>query len=168
MNNLLLGNPGFGYYETVGGGSGATPDGPGSDAVHTHMTNTRLTDPEVLESRYPLRLTRFEIRRDSGGQGRMAGGHGMHRELEFLEDLEVSLVTSRRATPPYGAAGGEPGAAGENYRIDRQGRYHALPSVCQLRVVAGERIGMLTPGGGGYGRADVGGAGTDQTQPEAK
>jgi 5-oxoprolinase (ATP-hydrolysing) len=168
MNNLLLGNPGFGYYETVGGGSGATPDGPGSDAVHTHMTNTRLTDPEVLESRYPLRLTRFEIRRDSGGQGRMAGGHGMHRELEFLEDLEVSLVTSRRATPPYGAAGGEPGAAGENYRIDRQGRYHALPSVCQLRVVAGERIGMLTPGGGGYGRADVGGAGTDQTPPEAK
>jgi 5-oxoprolinase (ATP-hydrolysing) len=151
MNNLLMGNQNFGYYETIGGGSGATMAASGSDAVHTHMTNTRLTDPEILESRYPVRLTRFEVRSGSGGKGARKGGEGIHRELLLLEDLDVSLVTSRRGNPPYGAAGGEPGASGENYRIDDFGSVTSLPAVCQIRVAAGERIGIKTPGGGGYG-----------------
>jgi len=154
MNNLLMGNSRFGYYETIGGGSGATGTDHGADAVHTHMTNTRLTDPEVLESRYPVRLTRFEIRQGSGGAGQHRGGEGMHRELLMLENLDVSLVTSRRGSHlPYGMAGGEPGAAGENYRIDRDGSMHCLPSTCQIQLKAGERIGLKTPGGGGYGNS---------------
>jgi 5-oxoprolinase (ATP-hydrolysing) len=153
MNNFLMGNRTFGYYETVGGGAGATRTGDGSDAIHTHMTNTRLTDPEVLESRYPVRLTRFEVRQGSGGKGLHSGGEGIHREMLFLEDLDVSLVTGRRGSnSPYGAAGGEAGASGENYRVDKNGSVTVLPAVCQLSVNAGERIGMKTPGGGGYGQ----------------
>jgi 5-oxoprolinase (ATP-hydrolysing) len=114
MNNLLLGNDRLGYYETIGGGSGATAGHPGADAVHTHMTNTRITDPEVLESRLPIRLWRFAIRRGSGGRGRHDGGCGIVRELEFLQPLTVSLITSRRVTSPYGADGGGAGQPGSN------------------------------------------------------
>jgi len=114
MNNLLLGNDRLGYYETIGGGSGATAGHPGADAVHTHMTNTRITDPEVLESRLPIRLWRFAIRRGSGGRGRREGGCGIVRELEFLQPLTVSLITSRRVTSPYGADGGGAGQPGSN------------------------------------------------------
>lgn len=152
MNNLLMGNTNFGYYETIGGGSGATATADGADAVHTHMTNTRLTDPEILESRYPVRLTKFEIRRGSGGRGRHRGGDGMIREFQMLSDLDVSLVTGRRSPyRPFGAEGGAPGASGENYRIDRAGIEHPLPAVCQIRVATGERLGLRTPGAGGYG-----------------
>ncbi|MDZ4848258.1 MAG: hydantoinase B/oxoprolinase family protein [Pirellulaceae bacterium] len=152
MNNLLMGNASFGYYETIGGGAGATRTSNGADAVHTHMTNTRLTDPEVLESRYPVQLTRFEIRNGSGGDGLHRGGEGLIREMLMQADLEVSLVSSRRGeNRPYGMEGGQPGSPGENYRVDIEGNIHPLPSTCQIRLSAGERIGIKTPGGGGFG-----------------
>jgi 5-oxoprolinase (ATP-hydrolysing) len=154
MNNLLMGNAKFGYYETIGGGSGATEQANGADAVHTHMTNTRLTDPEILESRYPVQLTCFAIRTGSGGSGRYHGGNGIHREMLLLEDLDVSLVTSRRGDhQPYGMAGGKNGLSGENYRIGLDGNFERLPATCQIKLKAGERIGLKTPGGGGFGIA---------------
>jgi 5-oxoprolinase (ATP-hydrolysing) len=157
MNNFIFGRsasdsrPGFGYYETICGGAGAGPTFDGADAVHTHMTNTRLTDPEVLEDRYPVRLHRFEIRRGSGGAGRHRGGDGIVREIEFLEPLEVSLLTSRRATRPYGLEGGSPGAAGRNL-LTRCGGAAAeeLPAATQLRVQPGDILRIETPGGGGW------------------
>jgi len=158
MNNFLFGNTKFGYYETIGGGSGASAQGSGADAVHSHMTNTRLTDVEVLESRYPMRVVNFGIRRGSGGDGKHAGGCGMIREIEALERLEVSLVTNRRwrvdgqFAGPYGLDGGEAGQPGENWWIDREGTSHRLPSSVQQRIEVGERIRILTPGGGGWGR----------------
>jgi 5-oxoprolinase (ATP-hydrolysing) len=115
MNNWLIGDGTFGYYETVGGGTGATSQGPGINATHSHMTNTRLTDPEILESRYPVILREFGIRRGSGGQGRHPGGEGMVRELEFRQPLTLSLLTSRRNSPPYGLSGGKAGAVGQNW-----------------------------------------------------
>jgi 5-oxoprolinase (ATP-hydrolysing) len=160
MNNFIFGRsktaarPGFGYYETICGGAGAGPTWNGADAVHTHMTNTRLTDPEVLEDRYPVRLRRFEIRRGSGGTGRHKGGDGIVREIEFLEALEVSLLTSRRSTRPYGLEGGAPGAPGRN-RLTRAGseKVDELPGAAQLRVQAGDILRIETPGGGGCGTA---------------
>jgi N-methylhydantoinase B/oxoprolinase/acetone carboxylase alpha subunit len=115
MNNLLLGDATFGYYETICGGAGATRNAPGADAVHTHMTNTRLTDPEVLESRYPVRLREFSIRHGSGGGGQHRGGDGVVRQIEFLRPLEVAILSQRRGRfAPYGLDGGEPGAIGAN------------------------------------------------------
>ena len=109
MNNLLFGDGTFGYYETICGGAGATSDSDGADAVHTHMTNTRLTDPEVLERRYPVRVRSFTIRRGSGGAGARRGGDGVVRRLEFLQPLEVSILSQRRGPyAPYGLAGGSP------------------------------------------------------------
>jgi 5-oxoprolinase (ATP-hydrolysing) len=151
MNNLSFGNERFGYYETIAGGAGAGPTFDGADAVHTHMTNTRLTDPEVLEDRYPVRLRRFTIRRGSGGVGRHRGGDGVVREIEFLEPLDVSLLTQRRTRRPYGLAGGEPGAAGENLLLPTDGEPRSLGSACQLRVRPGDVLRISTPGGGGYG-----------------
>jgi 5-oxoprolinase (ATP-hydrolysing) len=152
MNNFLFGNASFGYYETIGGGSGATPDAPGADAVHTHMTNTRLTDVEVLESRYPVRLVEFGIRRGSGGHGRYRGGDGMVRQIQALEPLEVSLVTSRRGPfAPFGLDGGESGQPGRNTWILSNGEERVLPASCQLRIEVGDSIRIETPGGGGYG-----------------
>jgi len=158
MNNVIFGRsagagrPAFGYYETIGGGAGAGPTFDGADAVHTHMTNTRLTDPEVLESRYPVRVRRFEIRRGSGGAGRHRGGDGIVREIEFLEPAEVSLVTSRRTKQPYGLAGGEPGAAGRNLLRRRgQAEFETLPGITLVRAEPGDVLRIETPGGGGYG-----------------
>jgi 5-oxoprolinase (ATP-hydrolysing) len=153
MNNLLIGNERFSYYETICGGSGAGRDFHGTDAVHTHMTNTRLTDPEVLESRCPVRLIRFGIRRGSGGQGRFRGGDGVVRELEFLEPLEVSILSQRRTVGPYGLDGGEPGQPGRNllHRL-KSNEVVELPSVAHTRVETGDRLTIETPGGGGYGR----------------
>jgi len=154
MNNFLFGSASFGYYETIGGGSGATPDACGADAVHTHMTNTRLTDVEVLESRYPVRLVEFGIRRGSGGRGRNRGGDGMVRQIQALEPLEVSLVTSRRGPyAPFGLAGGESGQLGSNVWILSDGERRALPASCQIRIEVGDSIRIETPGGGGYGAA---------------
>jgi 5-oxoprolinase (ATP-hydrolysing) len=152
MNNFLFGNRSFGYYETIGGGSGATADGPGADAVHTHMTNTRLTDIEVLESRYPVRLVEFGIRRGSGGRGRNRGGDGMVRQIQALESLEVSLVTSRRGPyAPFGLEGGEPGQLGSNVWIHANGQQQQLSASCQIRIEEGDSIRIETPGGGAYG-----------------
>jgi len=153
MNNTLFGDATFGYYETVCGGNGATPAGPGADAVHTHMTNTRLTDPEVIELRYPVRVREFSIRRGSGGAGLHRGGDGIVRRIEFLRPLELSLVTQRRGPyPPYGLAGGEPGALGRNTLVRADGTVEALPGRTQLSAGAGDVLVVETPGGGGWGR----------------
>jgi len=152
MNNFLFGNSHFGYYETIGGGTGASPFGPGAHAVHCHMTNTRLTDVEVLESRYPVRVIRFGVRRSSGGKGLYEGGSGMVREVMALEPLEVSLVTSRRVgRGPYGLSGGSDGALGENWWIGTGSQQRRLEGSCQIRIETGERIRIMTPGGGGFG-----------------
>ena len=155
MNNLLFGRGGdaaFGYYETIGGGSGAGPAGPGASAVHVHMTNTRLTDPEILETRYPVRLREWSIRHGSGGAGQHRGGDGMVRELEFLAPLSVSLLTNRRTTAPYGAAGGSPGQPGRNL-LRRSGEtdFTDLPPAGTIEVHPGDILRLETPGGGGWG-----------------
>lgn len=153
MNNLSFGDDSFGYYETICGGSGATPEAAGADAVHTHMTNTRLTDVEVIEHRYPVRLRRFTVRRGSGGAGLHRGGDGVVREFEFLKPLAVSLLTQRRGSRrPFGLAGGEAGLAGRQHLL-RVGRAQAedLPASIQVDVAAGDRLVIETPGGGGYG-----------------
>jgi 5-oxoprolinase (ATP-hydrolysing) len=153
MNNTLFGDGTFGYYETICGGSGATATSPGADAVHTHMTNTRLTDPEVLERRYPVRVRDFSIRRGSGGSGAMRGGDGIVRRLEFLKQLEVSLLHNRRGPyPPYGLAGGEPGALGRNTLQRASGNVETLPNQAQFTAQTGDVLTIETPGGGGYGR----------------
>jgi 5-oxoprolinase (ATP-hydrolysing) len=155
MNNLLIGNDQFGYYETICGGSGAGPGFSGASAVHTHMTNTRLTDPEILESRYPVRIVEFKIRPDSGGKGAFNGGCGVIRELEFLEDLDLSILSQRRLRAPYGLAGGADGQPGRNLiRRKSAATFTELPPIAHARVQPGDRIRIETPGGGGYGVAD--------------
>ncbi|WDQ18388.1 hydantoinase B/oxoprolinase family protein [Rhodopirellula sp. P2] len=151
MNNLLLGDETFGYYETIGGGAGATATQAGADAVHTHMTNTRITDPEILESRLPIRLWRFAIRRGSGGAGQNRGGDGMIREMEFLRPLTLSLITSRRTTRAYGIQGGQPGQPGRQTLVHPSQRTE-LPFATSREVNVGDRLIMETPGGGGYGK----------------
>jgi 5-oxoprolinase (ATP-hydrolysing) len=150
MNNLLIGDDTFGYYETIGGGAGATAHAAGADAVHTHMTNTRITDPEVLESRLPLRLWQFAIRRGSGGQGQHRGGDGMIREIEFLRPLTLSLITSRRTTAAFGLNGGQSGQPGCQI-LQHQNQEAPLPGCVSISVAAGDRLRVETPGGGGYG-----------------
>ena len=154
MNNFLFGNDSFGYYETIGGGSGATSSANGEDAVHTHMTNTRLTDVEILEKKYPVRLIEFAVRTGSGGNGLHRGGCGLVRQVQALTPLNVSLVTSRRGPYlPAGLAGGDAGASGENWLIRKDGTRERLGSSVQFTIEAGDSIRLLTPGGGGYGRA---------------
>ncbi len=150
MNNWLIGNDSFGYYETVGGGSGATRLSPGVDAVHSHMTNTRLTDPETLETRYPCILREYSIRKNSGGAGLNAGGSGMVREIEFTQPLTLSLLTGRRTSQPYGMKGGQPGRAGVNWLIDADATERKLPWRCQIQVDKAQRLRLETPGGGGF------------------
>ncbi|HVX12549.1 MAG TPA: hydantoinase B/oxoprolinase family protein [Pirellulales bacterium] len=154
MNNFVCGDATFGYYETICGGSGATSGADGADAVHTHMTNTRLTDPEVIEHRYPLRVREFSIRRGSGGRGRRRGGDGVVRKLEFLAPLDVSLVTQRRGEyPPYGLDGGLPGSIGHN-RLERSdGIVDELGGSVQFTAAPGDVLTIETPGGGGFGLA---------------
>ena len=156
MNNLLFGNESFGYYETICGGAGATPTSDGADAVHTHMTNTRLTDPEVIERNYPIRVVRFEIRKSSGGAGKHSGGDGVTRELEFLQKLQVSILSQRRGPyAPYGCDGGDAGQVGRN-RIIRSGQQmKELPWRAQFSVKAGDRLIIETPGGGGFGTQET-------------
>ena len=151
MNNVAFGNEAFGYYETIGGGGGGGPDYAGASGVHTHMTNTRITDPEVLELRYPVRLERFSLRRGSGGEGRNPGGDGLIREYRFLEPVTVSLLTQRRLVSPWGLDGGGFGQAGRN-RVKRgQGEWEDLPGHCTLSLSIGDRLSIETPGGGGMG-----------------
>jgi len=153
MNNVVFGDARRSYYETVCGGSGATARGEGASAVHTHMTNTRITDPEVLEHRYPVRLERFAVRAGSGGAGRFRGGDGVVREIVFLEPMSLSLLTQHRTTGPYGLAGGQSGAPGSQVVVRATGERRALASIDSCEVEAGDRLLLETPGGGGYGRA---------------
>jgi 5-oxoprolinase (ATP-hydrolysing) len=151
MNNVAFGDDSFGYYETLGGGAGAGPDFAGASGVHTHMTNTRITDPEILETRYPVRLRRFALRRGSGGSGRFRGGDGLVRAYEFLRPVTVSLLCERRRRAPFGLAGGEPGRPGRNLLRRRDGSERELPGHVSFEVEAGDQLVIETPGGGGYG-----------------
>ncbi|MEB3199168.1 MAG: hydantoinase B/oxoprolinase family protein [Synechococcaceae cyanobacterium] len=153
MNNLSFGNHRCQYYETIGGGSGAGPGFPGASGVQSHMTNSRLTDPEVLEQRLPVRLERFARRRGSGGSGRWRGGEGLVRELRFLEPLEVTLLSDARRVPPFGLAGGGAGACGVNRLVKGDAREEWLGGSAQIEVQAGDLLSLQTPGGGGYGPA---------------
>ncbi len=152
MNNLLFGDDTFSYYETIGGGCGAGPSFDGASGVHHHMTNTRITDPEVMEHHYPVRLERFSLRRGSGGKGRHRGGDGLVREILFLRELRLSLLTQHRTVAPYGMAGGEEGQPGEQYLIRAGGTREPLASIDGTTVRAGDRLVIKTPGGGGFGR----------------
>ncbi|MDE0889958.1 MAG: hydantoinase B/oxoprolinase family protein [Phycisphaerales bacterium] len=151
MNNLLLGNDRFGYYETICGGTGAGDEFSGCDAVHSHMTNTRLTDPEVLEHRYPLRLVRFEIRRGSGGSGIKCGGDGVRRVIAALSPLSGSLLAQHHLERPYGLDSGEAGRCGEARIIRHCGTTHELPGISAFELEPGDQLWIETPGGGGCG-----------------
>ncbi len=150
MNNFLFGNTHFGYYETIAGGAGAGPDHAGASAIHTHMTNTAITDPEIMEMRYPIRLRRFAIRRGSGGSGTQPGGDGVVREVEFLEPLTVSLLTQHRLQAPYGLGKGGPGQPGRQILQTQDGKRTELPPSIKLDVQPGDRLTIETPGGGGW------------------
>ncbi|MGH9024246.1 MAG: hydantoinase B/oxoprolinase family protein [Acidimicrobiia bacterium] len=162
MNNLLVGGTGWVYYETVAGGQGGRPGRAGMSGVHTAMTNTRNTPVEALERAYPMRVRRYTLRRGSGGAGRAPGGEGIERDLEMLEDVTVSLITERRVSRPWGLCGGEPGASGENWLLPGGDEARVLPlsDKCTVTLRAGDVLRMLTPGGGGWGRA----GGTDDHQ----
>ena len=151
MNNTLYGNDRFGYYETVCGGAGATPQAPGASAVHTHMTNTRITDPEICEMRYPVRIERFAVRRGSGGAGLHRGGDGVIRETVFLTPVALSVLTQHRTTGPDGLAGGRPGLPGRQYLVRASGDVVPLSTIAACDAHPGDRLVMETPGGGGWG-----------------
>lgn len=155
MNNVLFGNSKFGYYETLAGGTGAGDGFHGADAVHHHMTNTRITDPEVLEHRFPVRIHKLAVRRNSGGKGKWNGGDGMIREYEFLEEVNLSLLSQRRASGPYGLKGGEPGKSGRHFLLKTNGSVLHLDGIANLDIMPGERLIIHTPGGGGYGTSEI-------------
>jgi len=161
MNNLIFGAAHFGFYETIAGGSGASFLGPGESGVHTHMTNTRITDAEVLESRYPVRLMRFALRHGSGGAGIHDGGEGIERELLFLEPVTCSIIGQHRASGPYGMAGGRAGAVGEQWLVRGTVRM-PLAGVGTTELKAGDRVQISTPGGGGWGSLDADARSDDQ------
>jgi len=152
MNNVTFGNDSFGHYETIAGGVVAAEGYHGASGVHTHMTNTRITDPEVLETRHPVRLLEFGLRRGSGGGGRWRGCDGVVRRFAFLEPLQVSLLTQRRNTRPFGLEEGESGRAGRNIRVHLDGRCQELAGADSYQAEAGEELIVKTPGGGGYGK----------------
>lgn len=152
MNNTLFGNDNFGYYETVCGGCGASNGSGGADAVHHHMTNTRITDPEIMEHRYPVRLEEFSVRKGSGGKGRWRGGDGARRVIRFLEPVNLSVLTQRRLSGPYGCSGGTDGQPGCQRVIKKNGDILYLGSVQNINLEEGDSLIMETPGGGGYGR----------------
>jgi 5-oxoprolinase (ATP-hydrolysing) len=151
MNNLNFGNAKYQYYETICSGSPAGPGFDGTDAVHTHMTNTRLTDPEVLEFRYPVVLEDFHIRPHSGGRGKWTAGNGVRRTIRFLEQMECTILSGHRRVPPFGLAGGEPGQIGENWVRRKDGRMERLQGADATVIDAGEAVIIQTPTAGGYG-----------------
>jgi N-methylhydantoinase B/oxoprolinase/acetone carboxylase alpha subunit len=183
MNNVMIGGQSFVYYETIAGGQGGRPGGragmsgvhtamtntmsepdpvsraplPGQSGVHTAMTNTLNTPTEAFERAYPMRVRRYTLRRGSGGGGLAPGGEGIEREIEMLEDCTVSLITERRVSQPWGLAGGEPGAVGENWLLPQgdESRAERLLDKCMLRLRGGDVLRMLTPGGGGWGPPPV-------------
>ncbi|WP_439557320.1 hydantoinase B/oxoprolinase family protein, partial [Dyadobacter sp.] len=150
MNNFLFGNEKFGYYETIGGGTGAGKGFHGRSAVHQHMTNTRITDPEQLERKYPVRLLEFGIRKNSGGKGQFSGGDGIVRKIQFLEPLRVTLLGQHRKQAPYGLQGGAAGLCGRHTLISGD-EISELPGICSLEVVENDILVIETPGGGGWG-----------------
>ena len=154
MNNFTFGNENFGYYETMGGGAGAGPHWHGQSGVHTHMTNTRITDPEILERRYPVMLREFSVRKNSGGSGKFIGGDGLVREVEFLEPLNAAILSERRVHQPYGLNSGEPGKSGLNLFFRKDGTILFLGGKNEIHAETGDRIRIETPGGGGFGRLD--------------
>ena len=155
MNNLLIGNDRWVYYETMAGGQGGRPTGAGMSGVHTHMTNTRNTPIEALERSFPLRVRRLRLREGSGGTGRHVGGEGIERDIEVLEPAVLSLITERRTSQPWGIDGGGPGAVGENWllRGGDEARAERLPDKVTIALDAGDVVRVLTPGGGGWGVA---------------
>ncbi|XP_072948342.1 5-oxoprolinase [Epargyreus clarus] len=154
MNNLTLGETSWGYYETVAGGSGAGPGWCGVGGVHTHMTNTRITDVEIVETRYPILVTRFSLREGSGGRGQWNGGDGVTRELVFRRTVQLSVLTERRAFQPYGMNGGEAGSRGLNLLQRTDGRLINLGGKASVEAYPGDKYIMNSPGGGGYGPVD--------------
>jgi 5-oxoprolinase (ATP-hydrolysing) len=153
MNNFTFGNERHQYYETIAGGSGAGPDHDGTSAVQTHMTNSRLTDPEILETRLPVRLDQFAIRRGSGGPGARKGGDGVVRSVTFLEPMRANILADRRRVPPRGIMGGADAQAGRNWVERTDGTVEMLTATESTNVDVGDRFVIETPGGGGYGRA---------------
>jgi 5-oxoprolinase (ATP-hydrolysing) len=155
MNNFTFGNAKYQYYETISGGSGAGPDFDGASVVQTHMTNSRLTDPEVLEWRFPVRLESYAIRRGSGGAGRHRGGDGGVRRVRFLEPMTAVMLANHRRVAPFGVAGGLPGAVGRNWveRLVRteKGAREEHGATFEVEMNAGDVFVVQTPGGGGFG-----------------
>lgn len=153
MNNFTFGNEQYQYYETICGGSGAGIDFDGTDGVHSHMTNSRLTDPEVLETRYPVLLESFNLRPDSGGKGKYSGGNGVVRRIRFLESMTANILSSHRVVPPFGLNGGEAGIVGRNWIQRQNGIEENLDSTATVEMKAGDVFVIETPGGGGFGKA---------------
>jgi 5-oxoprolinase (ATP-hydrolysing) len=151
MNNFTFGNHRYQYYETICGGSGAGADFDGTDAVQTHMTNSRLTDPEVLEWRFPVLLESFEIRTNSGGNGSHRGGNGVVRRVRFREAMTAGILSGRRVISPCGLNGGEAGKVGRNYVETVDGKVEDLGSTATVEMQPGDVFVIETPGGGGYG-----------------
>jgi 5-oxoprolinase (ATP-hydrolysing) len=153
MNNLTFGNERYQYYETICGGSGAGPGFDGTSAVHTHMTNSRLTDPEVLEWRYPVLLESHRINRGSGGKGLFRGGDGTIRKLRFLEPMTAAILSNHRKVPPFGLEGGEPGTCGDQWVERADGSMTRLEGRDRAELAAGDMLVIQTPSGGGFGAA---------------
>jgi 5-oxoprolinase (ATP-hydrolysing) len=151
MNNVLFGDDTYQYYETVCGGIGAGPGFNGAGPVQTHMTNTRMTDPEILELRYPVRLEEFSIRHGSGGAGQWRGGNGSRRRIRFLRPMEAVIVASRRTVPPHGLKGGQDGAGGRQWVERVDGSVLTMAGSDRASLAPGDVLGLETPGGGGWG-----------------
>jgi 5-oxoprolinase (ATP-hydrolysing) len=151
MNNFTFGSDRYQYYETICGGSGAGIDFDGTDAIQTHMTNSRLTDPEILEWRFPVLLEEFAIRHNSGGNGKYRGGNGVVRRVKFLEPMTAAILSSSRKIAPFGLNGGESGATGHNYVIRKDGCIDELASTATVQMEIGDTFVIETPAGGGYG-----------------
>jgi len=152
MNNFTFGNAKYQYYETISGGSGAGEGFDGTSVVQTHMTNSRLTDPEILEFRFPVRLQDYAIREHSGGAGRWHGGNGGVRRVEFLEPMTASMLSNGRVHPAFGAADGQAGARGINRVVRANGQVEELQHIAQADMQVGDVFEIHTPGGGGYGK----------------
>ena len=154
MNNFTFGNESLGYYETIGGGAGAGPNWHGKSGVQVHMTNTRITDVEIIERRYPVIIENFSLRKNSGGKGKFNGGDGIVRAFKFLAPLKVSILSERRVFAPFGLEGGEDGQKGINLYIDKNGQIFNIGSKNTVQVLEGEKFVIFTPGGGGYGKKE--------------
>jgi 5-oxoprolinase (ATP-hydrolysing) len=153
MNNFTFGNDTVQYYETICGGAGAGPGFDGTDAVHTHMTNSRMTDPEVFEQNFPVIVESFSIREDSGGDGEWHGGNGTVRRIKFTEPVDAAILSNHRRIAPFGIAGGDAARTGVNRIIRANGSEETLSGTATVQLDAGDTFIIETPGGGGYGKA---------------